>query len=333
MKLKLFDYIVNSPKRLAMPIGINFGISLLNTTALEIVTSAEAQVRAMLAIHEYFNTTFLLTAMDLSVEAECFGSQIKYSESEIPTVVGHIVSNRNEIEKLRIPQVGKKRTQMYLNAVSEVMSLKIDQPILGGIIGPFSLAGRLYGVGKMLELTISDPDTAKLLLEKVSEFILDYAQAYKATGISGLIMAEPVAGLLSPRSMLMFSSSYIKRIIKIVESNDFTIIYHNCGAKLVHLKPIFETGVSICHFGAPMDILTALIASKGKKIISGNLDPASVFLNNDNHVVEQKTLDLLNLSKGYKNFIISSGCDLPINTPLGNVEMFFKTVEVNPEPI
>lgn len=333
MQSKLFEYVINSSKRLALLVGINFGIPLVNTTASEVFTNVETHVKTMLAINEHFKTDFLLSAMDLSVEAECFGSQIEYTKAEIPTVVNPILTNRSEIAGLRIPRVGEKRTQMYLDIMNKVVSLKPGQPIIGGIIGPFSLAGRLYGVSEMLELTITDPGSAKLLLEKVSEFLLSYIQAYKSTGIEGVIMAEPVAGLLSPRSMLIFSSSYIKRIIESVESSNFTVIYHNCGAKSVHLASVFKTCASIYHFGAPMDLSAALITSKGERIIAGNLNPSSVFLANDKDIVAKETLEVLNFSKSYRNFIISSGCDLPPGTPLGNVEMFLKTVENNSQLI
>ena len=34
-----------------------------------------------------------VSLMDLSVEAECFGSQIRFSDDEVPTVVGALVSS------------------------------------------------------------------------------------------------------------------------------------------------------------------------------------------------------------------------------------------------
>ncbi len=40
--------------------------------------------------------------------------------------------------------------------------------MLGGLIGPFSLAGRLFGVSESLELTLTEPETTKALLEKTT---------------------------------------------------------------------------------------------------------------------------------------------------------------------
>lgn len=48
--------------------------------------------------------------MDLSVEAEAFGSPVQFSEIETPVVSGHIVNDIDEINNLAVPQVGEART-------------------------------------------------------------------------------------------------------------------------------------------------------------------------------------------------------------------------------
>ena len=42
-----------------------------------------------------------------------------------------------------------------------------------------------------------NPEAANSLLKKCSDFILRYCMALKATGVNGVVMAEPAAGLLS----------------------------------------------------------------------------------------------------------------------------------------
>ena len=73
--------------------------------------------------------------------------------------------------------------------------------MLGGCIGPFSLAARLVGVTEAMELTLADPALMHVVIEKAARFLADYARAFRAAGADGLIMAEPAAGLLSPRGM------------------------------------------------------------------------------------------------------------------------------------
>lgn len=54
-----------------------------------------------------------VSMMDLSVEAECFGSQIHVEDGEVPTVVGSVVSSEAEAEALPVPP-GRRGTHRDL---------------------------------------------------------------------------------------------------------------------------------------------------------------------------------------------------------------------------
>ena len=115
------------------------------------------------------------------------------------------------------------------------------------------------------------------VLEKSTAFLTGYARAFKEAGADGLIMAEPAAGLLSPRGLSAHSSAYVKRIAAAVDDGEFALILHNCAARLLHLPAILETGLSSFHFGAPMDLPAALGKVAPDVVLCGNLDPAGVF--------------------------------------------------------
>jgi uroporphyrinogen decarboxylase len=80
------------------------------------------------------------------------------------------------------------------------------------------------------------------LLEKVTDFLLEYTQAFREIGAAGVIMAEPAAGLLSPRGLGKFSAPFVRRIVESVQNENFSLILHNCGARLVHLPKVLESG-------------------------------------------------------------------------------------------
>jgi uroporphyrinogen decarboxylase len=69
---------------------------------------------------------------------------------------------------------------------------------------------------------------------------------------------------------------------------------------------------------------------KLKKIIPkeialiGNLDPVKIFLQSTPNEVAESTRSLKESMKDTENFILSSGCDILINTPLENIEAFMK---------
>ena len=194
---------------------------------------------------------------------------------------------------------------------------------MGGMIGPFSLAGRIFGVSEALEATVADPELILEMLEKATDFLAAYARAFRDLGAIGVIMAEPAAGLLSPRGLARFSAPFVRRIAETVQTENFSILLHNCGAKIAHFPKVLESGVSLCHFGAPMDILAALQQANGQVILAGNLDPTAVFHQGTPEAVYAQTRALVEAARPYKNFILSSGCDLPPGTPVRNLEAFY----------
>lgn len=88
--------------------------------------------------------------MDLSIEAEAFGSTIRVSDDEVPTVIGHLIENQEQADTLNIPEVGTGRTQIYIEAIGKACELITDRPVFAGVIGHFSLAGRLLDVSEAM---------------------------------------------------------------------------------------------------------------------------------------------------------------------------------------
>jgi uroporphyrinogen decarboxylase len=58
-------------------------------------------------------------------------------------------------------------------------------------------------------------------------------------------------------------------------------------------------------------------------VLCGNLDPSEVFVNGTIPEVRMKTQLLLEQTSQFKNFVISSGCDIPAQAPLQNLFTFF----------
>ena len=326
MKTRFARLILERKGRFGMTIGAYAGLGLTGASVEDIVTGTAAQTDAVLALHETFRTPVLLTAMDLSAEAETFGCEIRMAKNEIPTVVGRRVTTQAEIDALPAPRPGDKRTAVHLEAARELVRRAGSAPVIGCLLGPFSLAGRLFGVAEILEATALEPGIVLALLEKTSAFLADYAAAFRHTGAAGVFLAEPAAGLLSPRAVGEFSTPFIRRILDAAQTEAFTLIYHNCGARNVHLAKSLECGAEVCHFGSPMDIVEALKLVDDRVILGGNLDPTAVFLNGTPDAVSRKTAALLEATAGHKNFIVSSGCDLPPGTPLENLAAFYSAV-------
>lgn len=317
------ELVFGSARRVVMPIAVYPGLALTGARVIDVVSQPQAQVETQLALRERYQTPFVLSAMDLSAEAEAFGCTVHFSKAEVPAVTGRLVTNLEQAQRLAVPDPGDKRTAVHLDAVRELRARTNGSLVLGGCIGPFSLAARLAGVSEALELTLTDPDLMHVVLEKSAAFLTEYLRAFRSAGADGVIIAEPAAGLLSPRGLAAFSSAYLKTMATALADKRFALVLHNCGAKALHLPAILESGLKSFHFGAPMDMTAALGKVPSDVVLCGNLDPAGVFCQLPADESKARTANLLAAMASHRNFVLSSGCDLPPNTPLANLDAFF----------
>ena len=85
------DEIIASPVKKPLPVLSFPAIQLMGITVKDLIATPENQAKAMKIITERTPVPASVSLMDLSVEAEAFGSQIRYSDDEVPTVIGSIV--------------------------------------------------------------------------------------------------------------------------------------------------------------------------------------------------------------------------------------------------
>ena len=100
MKEWLDNYLKNPAKK-PLPIMSFPGFQLINHTVEELVRSGELQAECMKAIADKFDTAVSFSLMDLSVEAEAFGSKITFFEDEVPTVVETLITTEEEADALQ----------------------------------------------------------------------------------------------------------------------------------------------------------------------------------------------------------------------------------------
>lgn len=326
MKQWLQDQIA-SPRKRAMPVLSFPSTQLLDITVRELISNSDLQSRGMKAVADRCDTSASVSLMDLSVEAEAFGAQIRVSDDEVPTVTGSILPDEAAVAALQVPQVGAGRTGLYIEAIEKAVGLITDRPVFAGIIGPFSLAGRLMDMTEIMGNCYDEPEMVHATLEKVTDFLLQYAQAYKAAGAHGVVMAEPAAGLLSPALMGEFSAPYVKKIADAVQDDNFLLIYHNCGPAVNRMIPeVLATGAAAFHFGNAISLAEIAPQIPADMLFMGNVDPVSVFRNGTPELVRSETLRIMDECCKYPNFVISSGCDIPPVSPWENIDAFFRTV-------
>ena len=326
---KWMEELRETPVKKAMPVLSFPSVQLMGISVKELISSSDLQADGMKRIADRVDSAASVSMMDLSVEAEAFGSTVKVSDDEVPTVVGRIVETEEDAEALAVPAVGTARTGLYVEAIQKACALITDRPVFAGVIGPYSLSGRLLDESEIMILCYEEPDMVHTVLEKATAFLIDYIKAYKTTGAGGVVIAEPLAGLLSPSLMREFAAPYMKRIVDAVQDDEFLVIYHNCGGAVPGLvEDIVSSGAAAYHFGNAVDMKEMLEKMPSDVVVMGNINPAGEFRNGTPESIYKATTALMEkCCMAHPNFVISSGCDIPPMAKWENIDAFFSAVK------
>ena len=250
--------IIHQKEVAAIPVMTHPGIEQNGNTVREAVSNGKVHADAVIKLTQNYQSVAACTIMDLTTEAEAFGAEIAFSDEAVPAVVGHMLTDAKSINDLQVPSLKAGRIPQYLKANLLAARAIQDRPVFAGCIGPFSLAGRLYDMSGIMMLIYENPDAAHTLLAKCTQFIEKYCEALKLTGVNGVLMAEPAAGLLSNDDCKAFSSAYVKYIVNKVQDDHFIVVLHNCGNTGHCTEAMLQSGASALHFGNKADMVKAL---------------------------------------------------------------------------
>lgn len=299
---------------------------LLGVSVNDLIASSDMQAKGMVAIKERCPIGASLNMMDLSVEAEAFGATIFFSDDDVPTVTKGIIDDITDAENIVVPELSK-RAKIYVEGIKKAKEQIKDIPVFCGIIGPYSLAGRLFDMTELMMECYDSPDETKILIQKATDFLKTYVSALKEAGADGVVMAEPAAGLLSPKLNAEFSAPFVKEIFDFVNDENFILCYHNCGNAVINMaSTIADINADIYHFGNAINLKDIIPLMPESSIVMGNIDPV-MFKNGTPEDIKAETERVYNECKQFDNFMLSSGCDIPAQAKWENIDAYFNKVK------
>ena len=107
-------------------------------------------------------------------------------------------------------------------------------------------------------------------------------------------------------------------------SKCFKMILHICGDTSHLVKNMCATGAQGLSLDSPVDLARAAREVDPDVVLIGNIDPVGVMVQETPEGVRRAVRALLDSMEPYENFILSTGCDLPYETPFENIDAFMK---------
>jgi len=294
---------------------------LTRTSIRANLTDPALQARSLIDLYRRAKPDILFCMMDLTIEAEALGAPVRMPEDDNPAVSSHLVKNAADLDLLKAPASPAGRMGVFLETLRLLKRGAV--PAVGAyVIGPFTLASEFLGAENAALMTITQPGLVKELLEMAVNAIIMYANAQKDAGADLTVILEPDSMYLSAGKFREFSAPYVGRIIKAL---DVPAALHICGDSSHLIKDMAATGAAGLSLDADVDLVWAIGQVPPEVIVIGNISP-NLMLEGDEKEISSACGRLLDAMKPFSNFILSSGCDLPVDTPLGNIVAMVSSV-------
>lgn len=290
----------------------------------DFVSSSAVQAEEMIYLARNYPVGAVFNMMDLSVEAQAFGADVDIEKNKIPEVKGSLLRDISEARELAVPGVTAGRCPVFIAGIRLAKEKITDVPVFCGVIGPYSLACRLFGMTELMMECFDSPADVEILLRRCTEFIVNYILALRQAGADGVLLCEPAAGLLSPGMAEEFSFPFVKEIFDKVSSDSFITAYHNCGASVSRMGELLgELKADLYHFGNAVDMKELIPYLPADSIVSGNLDPL-LLKTGSREKVFAAVEEIYSEFGSLPNFILSTGCDVPPDAGIESIKAFFE---------
>ncbi len=302
------------------------GAQLTQSRLRDNLFESALHTRSILALHEAHQPDMVFPMMDLAVEAAALGLHVDFPDNESPTVTEHPVHKLEDLNRFKsIDVLANPRLVSFLETLTNLRH-EIDTPVATYVTGPFTLAGLLMGATQIAEATIEQPELTLEVIALATHVITEYAAACVEAGAQLVAYLEPTAVMLSPRSFQTFSGAFVEQIDRQLDAPG---VLHICG-DTTHLIPhMCKTGVQGLSLDSVVKFGTAIQLMPEDVILIGNIDPVSVMAYGEESAVRTSVQNLLDEMQGIRNFLLSTGCDLPMDTPQANIAAFMETGRSN----
>lgn len=323
MALRLIDWVHESPRFRVVPLAGFPGMQLTDSSIKQNMFNAELHARSIYKLIERIRPDAAFTMMDLSVEAGALGLPVRFPLDETATVEMHPVKTVADLDQYKVVDpMYDGRVWVFLETVRLLKEL-IDVPLGVYVSGPFTLAGLMMGANDIALAVLDMPEVVHAAVNFCEHVIIDYAKSLQRAGADMVCVLDPTAVMLSPPMFWEFAGKSIRNVFRHLDTKT---ILHVCGKTSHLIEEMCRTGTHGLSLDSLVDLPSIAPRVPDDVAIIGNVDPVSVMLQGGRKGVRQATIRLMEAMRKYDNFVVSTGCDLPPETPLENIVELVQTV-------
>ena len=239
----------------------------------------QLMAKAAAGMYREFGYECAVVPFDLGVEAEALGATMNFYDGVegllYPTMQEKCVKDAEDLV-LPADMANAGRIPVVTEAIKALRKELGDEVAIGTyVIGPFTLAGQVKELDDLLEESFLEPEKTNLLLEKLSDAIIQVFHIYKDAGADYFTLREmgATSDVLSPKSFKSLIKPHQERIISEMPR---PAILHICGDTNHIVEDMADCGADAISVDQKNCITDTREKLGSDVIILGNFDPVKV---------------------------------------------------------
>ncbi len=257
------------------------------------------------------------------------GGKIKFRTKGAPDIQEPLLNSLAEIGGIRLERIKEDQDIQSLWQAAEILSQKIGSQALVGSSqwGPFTLAGHIYGIEKLMRSIYKDRQAVFTVLEVATELCYQYLEPFITAGVEIISIADPSASgdLISREQFREFVLPYLRKIVAKLHQKGVFVSIHICGNITNRLDLIPESGTDVLSVDYKVDLSKAKEILGGKIALAGNMNPVGIMQNATVPEVIDACRECIQKTNGIPGYILMPGCDIPPGVPLANIQAMIET--------
>ncbi len=192
--------------------------------------------------------------------------------------------------------------------------------------GPHNIASFLLGHTEMLMAVKTDPEALEKLLEKITDFVVDWLQYQCQTfdSIDGILVLDDLIGFLGEDD---FKRLVLQPFARISRSLDVTVkALHNDSHGLITAKYLGRMGFNLFNFAFDHGLARMRELAGEGIVLMGNLPPRDVLASGTADDVRRSVAKMLDSIDDKRRILFSCGGGMPPNVSTENLAAFCRAV-------
>jgi uroporphyrinogen decarboxylase len=277
--------------------------------------------------------------------AEACGCEVEHPPDAAPWVVKGLFQDMppSEVERRladsELPVPSRSRSLRVMTDAVGILAAEAGNEVFikaEADQGPFNLAAQLRGMDRFLMDIVDGEGYVPALLEYTSAACAAYARALIEAGADAVVIGESFAGpdVVSPRTYESLALVYERKAFDAIRggpsrdgltpggaASGALISLHICGNVNRIIGRMVGSGADMLEIDEKTDLEAASREAAGKTCLVGAVSPR-ILRNGTPREIREEIKRVIDALKGNSRFVLSPGCSIAGDTPVGNVTAF-----------